>query len=71
MFEPNFSDSLLVKEMKKTRILMNKAVFFYLLVVKISKMVMHKFWYDYLKLKNREKEKLSWINIDKTALKST
>ena len=28
MFEPNFSDSLLVKEMKKTRILMNKAVFF-------------------------------------------
>ena len=32
---------------------------------------MHKFWYDYLKLKNREKEKLSWINIDKTALKST
>ena len=36
--------------MKKTEILMNKLVSLGLSILKLSKMLMHEFWYDYVKL---------------------
>ena len=43
---------------------MNKLVCLGLSILEISKIVMRKFWYDYVKPKYREKAKLStWIQI--------
>ena len=64
MLEPNhhttkfFSENLLAIEIKTTQILMNKAVFLGLSILELGKIVMYKFWYDYVKLKYEEKVKL-------------
>ena len=43
--------NLLTKEMKKkTDILMNKLVYLRLSILELSKILMYKFWYDYVKL---------------------
>ena len=49
--------------MKITWILMNKFVYLGLSISKISKIVMHEFWYHYVKPKYGEKVKLydTWI----------
>ena len=48
--------------MKKTEIFMNKLVYLGLSILELSKMLMHKFWYDYIKLKYDEKQNcLIWI----------
>ena len=44
-------------EMKRTQILTNKPTYLGLSISDISKIVMHKFWYDYVKLKYRERTK--------------
>ena len=44
--------------MKRTQILMNKPVFSGLSKLEISKILMHEFWYDYMKPKYGEKAKL-------------
>ena len=44
--------------MKTTQIIMNKPVFSGLSTLEISKILMHEFWYDYMKLKYEEKAKL-------------
>ena len=55
--EPNYhstkysSKDLLVMEMKKTEVKMNKSMYLGQSVLDISKTLMYKFWYDYLKPK--------------------
>ena len=44
--------------MKKIEILMNKPVCLGLLILELSKILMHEFWYDYVKSKYAEKAKL-------------
>ena len=54
--EPNyhttkyFSENLLVIEMKKTKAKMNKPVYLGMSILDISKNLMYKFWYDYIKV---------------------
>ena len=55
--EPNyhaikcFSENLMAIEMKKTKVKMNKPINLDLLILEISKTLMHEFWYDYMKPK--------------------
>ena len=46
-------------EMTKTKIFMDKPVYFGVSVLEISKMVMYEFSYDYVKSKYREKANMS------------
>ena len=56
--EPNyhttkfFTENLLVTEMKKTEILMDKSVYLELSILELSKILMYEFWYDYVKPKD-------------------
>ena len=60
----NCSDNLLAIEMKRRQILMNKLVYLGLSILGISKIVMHDFWYDYVKAKYTEKAKLCYVDTD-------
>ena len=68
--EPNyhttkfFTENLLVTEMKKSQIYMNKLVCLGLSILELSKMLMYKFLYDYVKPKYGEKEKLCYVDSD-------
>ena len=68
--EPNyhttkhFSENLIAIEMKKTKIKMNKPVYLGASILDISKTLMYKFWYDYLKLKYNDKVKLCYMGTD-------
>ena len=59
--EPNyhttkfFTENLLIIEMIKTQILLNKPFYLDLSILELSKLVMYKFWYDYVKRKYCEK----------------
>ena len=59
--EPNyhttkyFSVKLLTKEMKKTKVKMNKLVYIRMSILDISKTLMYEFWYDYIKPKYGDK----------------
>ena len=57
-----FSQNLLATEMRKTPMLMNKPVCLGLSKLNISKIVMHEFWHDFLKLKHAEKAKLCYMD---------
>ena len=51
--------------MKRIWTLMNKSVYLSLSILKISKIVMHEFWYDYVKPKYRKKQQqnsVTWIH---------
>ena len=62
--EPNyhttkyFSENLLVIEKKKTKVKMNKPVYLGMSILDISKTLMCKFWYDYVKPKYADRAKL-------------
>ena len=68
--EPNyyttkfFTESLLPIEMRKTQILMNKFVYLGLSILDLSKTAMYEFWYDYVKPKYGENEKLCYMDTD-------
>ena len=68
--EPNyhttkqFSENLLAKEMKKTKVKMNKPVYLGMSILDISKTLMYEFWYDYIKLKYKDKAKLFYMDAD-------
>ena len=47
---------------EKTQIITNKAGHSGLSLLELSKMLMHKFWYDYVKPKYGEKEKFSYMD---------
>ena len=49
---------------KKTDILMNKPVYLGLSILELSKILMYKFWYDYVKPKYGENAKLCYIDTD-------
>ena len=57
-----FTENLLAIEMKRTQILINKTVYLGLSILEISKVVMHEFWYDWVKPKYGEKAKLSHMD---------
>ena len=50
--------------MKKTKIKMNKPVYLGMSILYISKTLMYKFWYDYVKPKYKEKAKLCYMDTD-------
>ena len=67
--EPNyhttkyFSENVLVIRMKKKiRVTMNKPVYLGLSILKISKILMYEFWYDYIKPKYQENAKLCYMD---------
>ena len=66
--EPNyhttkfFTENLLVTEMKKTQLVMNKPVYLGLSVLELSKILMYEFWYDYVKLKYYKIGKLCYMD---------
>ena len=48
--------------MRKTEILMNKPVYLRLSILTLSKIVMHEFWYNYVKSKNCETAKFCYMD---------
>ena len=68
--EPNycttkfFTESLLAIEMRKTQILINKPVYLGLSILDLSKTVIHKFWYDYVRLRYGQNVKLPYMAKD-------
>ena len=68
--EPNYhstkyiSKDLLIMEMKKTEVKMNKPMYLGQAVLDNSKTLMHEFWYDYLKPKYGDKVKLCYMDTD-------
>ena len=68
--EPNYhtmnymSKDLSIIEMNKVRVKMNKPIYLGLLILDISKILMYKFWYDYMKRKYGNDVKLClWTRI--------
>ena len=68
--EPNyhttkfFTEPLLAIEMKKLKIIMNKAVHLGLSILELTKILMYEFWYGYVKPKYGEKAKLCYVDRD-------
>ena len=57
------SRDLLAIEMKVTKIIMSKPFYLYLSGIEKIQIVIYNIWYDYLKLKKREKVNyFMWIN---------
>ena len=50
--------------MKKTEILMNKPVYLGFSILKLSKILMYGFWYDYVKPEYGKKAKLCYMDTD-------
>ena len=57
-----FIENLLAIQIRKTHILMNKSLYLGLPTLDLSKTLMYEFWYDYVKLKYREKTKLCYMD---------
>ena len=57
-----FSDYLMAIEMKKTRVEMTKPLYLSMSILDISKILMYKFWYDYISTKYGEKAKLCYAD---------
>ena len=68
--EPNyhttkhFRENLLEIEMKKTKVTMNKPLYLGMTILDISKTLMYKFWYDYIKPKYEDRAKLCYTDTD-------
>ena len=68
--EPNYhtinliSEYLSIIEMKKSKIKMSKPIYLGLLILEISKTLMYKFWYDYMKPKYNDNVKLCYMDTD-------
>ena len=70
VLEPNyhttkhFTENLLGIEMKKTKVTMNKQLYLGMAILDISKLLMYKFCYDYIKPKYRDRAKLCYTDTD-------
>ena len=68
--EPNYhtskriSKNIMIMEMKKTEVKMNKPVYLGQAILNISKTLMYELWYDYIKPKYGEKAKLCYMDTD-------
>ena len=68
--EPNYhltkyiSEDLLVMEMKKTEVKMNKPIYLGQATLNISKTLMYEFWYEYIKPKYKDKVRLCYMDTD-------
>ena len=68
--EPNYhstkyiSKDLLIMEMKKVEVKMNKLIYLGQAILDISKTLMYEFWYDYIKPKYGDKAKLCYMDTD-------
>ena len=68
--EPNyhsnktFSDYFMAIEMKKTRVKMTKPLYLGMSILDISKILMYKFWYDYIRPKYADRTKLCYTDTD-------
>ena len=68
--EPNFhtmkliDNNLAIIEMRKVKVKMNKPIYLGLSVLKISKITMYEFWYDYVKIKYQGKARLCYMDTD-------
>ena len=68
--EPNYhstkyiSKDLLVMEMKKTEVRMNKPIYLGQAILDISKTLMYEFWYDYIKPKYGDNTRLCYMDTD-------
>ena len=52
-----FSEILMAIEMKKIKVKVNKPIYLGMSILDISKTVIYKFWYDYIKPKYQDKAK--------------
>ena len=50
--------------MKKTKVKMDKPVYLGMSILDISKTFMYEYWYDYIKPKHKDKEKLCYMGTD-------
>ena len=72
--EPNyhttkyFLEYFLAIEIKRTTVKMNKPVYLGMLILDISKTLMHEFWYDYIKPKYQENAKLYYMDTDRSII---
>ena len=68
--EPNYysskciSKDLMIMEMKKVEVKMNKPIYLGQAILDISKTLMYEFWYDYIKPKYEEKARLCYMGTD-------
>ena len=68
--EPNYhstkyiSEDLLLMEMRKVEVKMNKPIYLGQAILDISKTFMYEFWYDYIKPKYGDKARLCYMDTD-------
>ena len=68
--EPNYhtmkliDNNLVIIEMRKVKVKMNKAIYLGLSILDISKITMYEFWYDYVKSKYEYKTRLCYMDTD-------
>ena len=58
------SEDLSIIEMNKTKVKMNKPIYLGLSILDISKILMYEFWYNYIKLKYKNKVDLCYMDTD-------
>ena len=74
--EPNYhstkyiSKDLLIMEMKKLVVKMNRPIYLGQEILDISKTLMYEFWYDYIKPKYGDKARLCYMDTDSFYIKS-
>ena len=72
--EPNYdqtkrySENLLAIEMRKIKVKMNNPVYLGISILDISKTLMYKFWYDYIKPKYEDKAQLRYTDTDSSVI---
>ena len=59
-----FTENALATEMKTIEILMNKPVHLGFPILELGKILMHEFWFDYVKPKHGEKAELCYMDTD-------
>ena len=68
--QPNYhtinliSEDLSIIEMKATKLKMNKPIYLGLSILKISKILMYEFWYDYMQPKYNDNVRLCYMDTD-------
>ena len=60
----NFSEHLMAIEMKKIRVKMAKPLYLGMSILDISKILMHKFWYDYINPKYGDRANFCYTDTD-------